>query len=74
MNSGKRAFIHTALSILLMAACVSMLIFGVVLVRNKLLQNTQDLGMSLAESYASEEELHVSTLRNFLELGSRYVE
>ena len=74
MNSGKRAFIHTALSILLMAACVSMLIFGVVLVRNKLLQNTQDLGMSLAESYASEEELHVSTFRNFLELGSRYVE
>ncbi|WP_283115602.1 hybrid sensor histidine kinase/response regulator [Intestinimonas timonensis] len=51
-----------------------MLIFGVILVRAKLLQNTQDLGMSLAESYAAEEELQVTTFRNFLELGSQYVE
>ncbi|MCC2258005.1 ATP-binding protein [Intestinimonas aquisgranensis] len=51
-----------------------MLIFWVILVRAKLLQNTQDLGMSLAESYAAEEELQVTTFRNFLELGSQYVE
>ena len=57
-----------------MAACMSLLAFGVILVRTKLLQNTQDLGMSLAQSYASEEELHVSTFRSFLELGSRYAE
>ena len=50
VNSGKRGSINTVLSILLMVACVSMLIFGVILVRAKLLQNTQDLGMSLAES------------------------
>lgn len=74
MNSGKRGSINTVLSILLMVACVSMLIFGVILVRSKLLQNTQDLGMSLAESYAAEEELQVATFRNFLELGSQYVE
>ncbi|MGN8969718.1 hybrid sensor histidine kinase/response regulator [Intestinimonas sp. HCP28S3_D6] len=74
MNSGKRGSINTALSILLMIACVSMLIFGVILVRTKLLQNTQDLGMSLAESYAAEEELRVATFRNFLDLGSQYVE
>ena len=74
MNSGKRGSINTVLSILLMVACVSMLIFGVILVRAKLLQNTQDLGMSLAESYAAEEELQVTTFRNFLELGSQYVE
>lgn len=74
MNSGKRGSINTVLSILLMVACVSMLIFGVILVRAKLLQNTQDLGMSLAESYAAEEELQVATFRNFLELGSQYVE
>lgn len=74
MNSGKRGSINTALSILLMIACVSMLIFGVILVRAKLLQNTQDLGMSLAESYAAEEELRVATFRNFLDLGCQYVE
>lgn len=74
MNSGKRGSINTALSILLMIACVSMLIFGVILVRTKLLQNTQDLGISLAESYAAEEELRVATFRNFLDLGSQYVE
>ena len=74
MNSGKRGSINTVLSILLMVACVSMLIFGVILVRAKLLQNTQDLGMSLAESYAAEEELQVATFRNVLELGSQYVE
>lgn len=74
MNSGKRGSINTVLSILLMVACVSMLIFGVILVRAKLLQNTQDLGMSLAESYAAEEELHVATFSNFLELGTQYVE
>lgn len=74
MNSGKRGSINTVLSILLMVACVSMLIFGVILVRAKLLQNTQDLGMSLAESYGAEEELQVTTFRNFLELGSQYVE
>lgn len=74
VNSGKRGSINTVLSILLMVACVSMLIFGVILVRAKLLQNTQDLGMSLAESYAAEEELHVATFSNFLELGTQYVE
>ena len=74
VNGGKRLSINTAMSILLMVACVSMLLFGVALVRTKLLQNTQDLGMSLAESYAAEEELHVAAFRNFLELGSQYVE
>ena len=74
VNGGKRLSINTAMSILLMVACVSMLLFGVALVRTKLLQNTQDLGMSLAESYAAEEELHVAAFRNFLELGSQYVD
>ena len=37
------------LSILLLAVCVSMLLLGVPLVRTKLLKNTQELGMALAE-------------------------
>ncbi len=74
MKGGKRLSVNTALSILLIAACVSMLLFGISQVRVKLLQNTQDLGMSLAESYAAEEEVHVSTFTNLLELGTQYVE
>lgn len=74
MRVGKKVSINTALSILLIVVCMSLLIFGVFLVRTKLLQNTQDLGMSLAESYAAEEELRVATFRNFLDLGCQYVE
>ena len=74
VKEGKRLSVNTALSILLLAACISMLLLGISLVRTKLLQNTQDLGMSLAESYAAEEENHVATFSNFLELGAQYVE
>ena len=74
VKESKRLSVNTALSILLLAACISMLLLGISLVRTKLLQNTQDLGMSLAESYAAEEENHVATFSNFLELGAQYVE
>ena len=47
---------------------------SVVLVRTKLLQNTQDLGMSLAESIAAEEESSLVTFRTFLELGAQYLD
>ena len=74
MKGNKRLSPNTGLSILLLAVCVSMLLLGVSLVRTKLLKNTQELGMALAESYASEEELHVTTYSNFLMLGAQYVE
>ena len=74
MKNGKRLSVNTVLSIFLTAICMSMLIFGVLLVRTKMLQNAQDFGVSLAKSYAAEEELRVSAFRDYLELGSRYVE
>ena len=52
----------------------ALLIFGVFLVRTKLLQNAQSLGMALAHSYAVEEELNIDSLESDLVLASKYVE
>ena len=65
---------NTALSILLLIVFVLLLSLSISLVRTKLLQNTQDLGMSLAQSYGAEEEMHIASFRNFLNLGAQYVE
>ena len=73
-NLKKKVSLNTVLSILLMVVFLTLLILGVSLVRTKLLQNTQDMGMSLAQSYAAEEEMHIQTFQQFLELGSQYVE
>ena len=66
--------VNTALSILLLAVFVLLLYFGVSMVQTKLLQNTQNMGMSLARSYAAEEEMKITTFRNFMALGTQYVE
>lgn len=74
VQTRKRLSANTVLSILLLIVFVLLLYFGISLVRTKLLQNTQVLGTSLAQSYAAEEEMHIATFRNFLELGVQYVE
>ena len=50
------------------------LIFSVSLVRGKLLQNAQNLGMALADSYAKEEELNLDDLEGNLLIVSRYLD
>ena len=70
----KTISLNTVLSLLLLVVFLALLVTGVSLVRKKLLQNTQSMGMSLAQSYGSEEEMHIETFRQFLELGSLYVE
>ncbi len=66
--------INTFLGLLLLVAFV--LAFGLVisLVRAKLLQNAHSMGMSLAQSYATEEETRIASFRNFMDLGIQYVE
>ena len=59
---------------LLLLFVAALLIFGVFLVRTKLLQNAQSLGMALAHSYAVEEELNIDSLQANLVLASKYVE
>ena len=65
---------NTIMSLLLLAVFSALLVMGVFLVRTKLLQNTQNLGMSLAQSYGTEEELYLERYRQYLELGGAYVE
>ena len=74
VQTRKRLSANTILSILLLIVFVFLLFFGVSLVRTKLLQNVQVMGTSLAQSYAAEEEMHIATFRNFMELGVQYVE
>ena len=74
MKKNLRLSTNTGLSILLMIVFVVLLLMSIVLVRTKLLQNTQDLGMSLAESIAAEEESRLVTFRTFLELGAQYLD
>jgi len=54
---------NTALSLLMLVLVAVLLTFSIFLVRTKLLENTQDLGMALAQSYAVEEEMHLDNLR-----------
>lgn len=62
------------LNILVIIVVLITLVVGILMVRNKLLQNAQEMGMSLAQSYANEEETHLATISNMLELGAQYVD
>ena len=66
--------INTFLGLLLLLAFVLTFGLGISLVRTKLLQNAHSMGMSLAQSYATEEETHIASFRNFMDLGIQYVE
>lgn len=55
---------------LLLVFVAALLILAIFLVRIKLLQNAQSLGMALVHSYAVEEELNISSLETNLTLAS----
>ena len=61
---------NTVLSILLLIVFVALLTLSVTLVRSKILQNARSLGMSLAHSYAAEEEGHLIHSGDFSSLGT----
>ena len=65
---------NTALSILMLVLVAVLLLFSVFLVRVKLLENTQNLGMALAKSYAVEEEMHLDSFRQIIILAAQYVD
>lgn len=67
-------YINNFLNIVVLIIVLFTLVFSILLVRRKLLQNTQDLGMSLAQSYASQEETYLESYRNTLELGAKYID
>ena len=51
-------WIHLVLNGILLTFVAALLLFAVTLVRTKLLQNAQSLGMALVHSYALEEEMN----------------
>ena len=63
----------TVLSGLLLVFVAALLIAATSLVRIKLLQNTQSMGMALAYSYAMEEELNINSLEINLALASQFI-
>ena len=74
MEVGKRSDRRVwVLSAVLLAFVAALLVLTVILVRVKLLQNAQSLGMALAKSYAVEEENHLRAMEAHLAMASHYV-
>ena len=59
------------ISFLVLFFVALLLVLSIVLVRIKLLQNAQDLGMALTESYALEEEVNITNLQRIAQLASQ---
>ena len=71
---GRFKLYGNALNIILLLFVAALLASGILFVRVKLLQNTQRLGMALAQSYAVEEEANISSLEVHLTLVGDFVE
>ncbi len=62
------------LSFLMLVFVAVLLVLSILLVRTKLLQNADNMGMALAKSYAMEEEMSLSSLRQITLLAASYVD
>ncbi|MDR3765474.1 MAG: ATP-binding protein [Butyricicoccus sp.] len=49
-------------------------VFGLYVMREKLLQNAQQLGTSLTQNYAAEEQNQIDTYTTIMELGTQYLD
>lgn len=49
-------------------------VYGLYVMREKLLQNAQQLGTSLTQNYAAEEQNHIATYSAMMELGTQYLD
>lgn len=64
----------TLLNLIMLVFVAVLLLFIIVLVRNKLLQNSQSLGNALVQSYAVEEEMTIESLLREAALIGQYVD
>lgn len=62
------------LNIAILIAFSVMIFWGIFLVRDKLLQNSHEMGTYLARSYATEEENRISIYKMLMNLGGGYFE
>ena len=72
---GKRKMLGISrLTLLQLAVFLLVLVLGVLLVRSKLLNNAQNMGLALAQSYAEKEEMQIASFRGLVELGRQYAQ
>ena len=65
---------NLVLSGALLAFVAVLLAVTIALVRGKLMQNAQDFGMALAQSYAIEEAMNIENLETSVQIASQYVD
>lgn len=66
--------LSTGLNLAVVTAFTALILWGVFLVRDKMLQNTQELGTSLAESYALEEQSRIQVYGMLIRLGTKHMD
>ena len=64
--------LSAGLNLAVVAAFTALVLWGIFLVREKILQNTQEMGTSLAESYAAEEQSRIQVYGLLIRLGLRH--
>ncbi|MFQ9933325.1 MAG: ATP-binding protein [Lachnospiraceae bacterium] len=73
----KKKYSKTELPIKLNIALLMVIIFligwGIILIRDKILNNANVMGNYLAQSYADEEEKRISVYKMFMQLGANYI-
>ena len=65
---------NLVLSGLLLVFVAALLAITIALVRSKLLQNAQNFGMALVQSYAIEESMNIENLETSVQIASQYVD
>ena len=66
--------LSAGLNLAVVAAFTALVLWGIFLVREKILQNTQEMGTSLAESYAAEEQSRIQVYGLLIRLGLSHMD
>ena len=68
----RRTLAGNMLTVLQLVVFLLILVLGVLMVRSKLLNNAENMGLALAQSYAEKEEMQIASFRGLMELGRQY--
>ena len=66
--------LSAGLNLAVVTAFTALVLWGIFLVREKILQNTQEMGTSLAESYAAEEQSRIQVYGLLIRLGLSHMD
>ena len=70
----RRTLAGNMLTVLQLVVFLLILVLGVLMVRSKLLNNAENMGLALAQSYAEKEEMQIASFRGLMELGRQYAQ